>query len=108
MIALIFSLGCKTSKTNTSGNSETGKHEIHVRQMGAVPNDNLDDSGAIQRAIDKAIQSEGISLIRLEPGVYDIHKGIIISNHQSNGEYAMVTVQMSGHIPAYSPNQNLG
>lgn len=42
------------------------------------------------------------------PGVYDLDKGLVIANQKSNGEFGFVSFQLSGHISAYSPNQNIG
>ena len=81
---------------------------ISIIDFGAIPNDNLDDSDAIQNSINYAIQNTSSSHIYCPPGVYDLEKGLIIANHKSNGEYHFTTLTLSGHISTYSANQKTG
>lgn len=49
------------------------KHTLHVREHGAIPDDQLDDLPGLVEAIGEAIQLPGPAMVVLEPGVYDIH-----------------------------------
>lgn len=88
--------------------SETDSNKVLITDFGAVPNDGKDDSDAIQRAIDFAIQSDESSVIYCPPGIYDLSKGVVLARQNTNGEYAHITITLSGHVPTYSANQKIG
>lgn len=54
-------------------------HIIDVSEFGARPNDQIDDSEAFIRAIDKANELKGIVLVNIPPGRFDLSQIIYIS-----------------------------
>ena len=53
---------------------------FHVAQFGAYPNDNIDDSRAIQLAVNRAIRSELNSTVVFGAGIYNLSSAINITN----------------------------
>lgn len=83
-------------------------NSISILDYGAIPNDNIDDSDAIQAAIEAAIANPNISKVYCPPGVYDLDKGVFISRKQTSTRFGFITLTISGHIASYSSNQSLG
>lgn len=102
-------ISCKTNHAQSalSANSITS-NVIDAREYGAIPNDDKDDSPALQAAINDILAGGKSSVIKLEPGVYDIHKGLVIANRTRGSEYSFITMTLSGHTPAFSPDQRFG
>ncbi|MBO6517689.1 MAG: hypothetical protein JJ975_14175 [Bacteroidia bacterium] len=81
---------------------------VSIADFGAIPNDNKDDSKAIQSAIDFVIHNKKSSHLYCPPGVYNLEEGLVVGNQQPNGEYFFTTITISGHISTYSPDQRIG
>ena len=94
----------------TGGNSILASEDIaiNVLDFGALPGDKIDDSEAIQAAIDFAIKSRKSSWVYCPPGIYHLSKGLVIANQQKSGEFKFVTLRIGGAIPVYSENQTVG
>lgn len=106
LVFLLILFGCKSTKTTnlSSGNNSW----ISVRQFGAIPDDGKDDSQAIQEAMDFAIKTHRSSIIKLESGIYNLTKGIVIAHKTETEEYQFVSIHLSGNIPAFSSEQRFG
>lgn len=81
---------------------------FYVEHFGAIANDGIDDSEAIQKAIDAAIQLPMTSRVNVGPGNFRLKKGVVIANQLSDGEYFNTTLTISGAIPSYSKDQDAG
>ena len=81
---------------------------LNIKDFGAISNDKIDDSKAIQAAIDFAIKSRKSSWVYCPTGIYDLSKGLVIANQQKSGEFKFVTLRIGGAIPVYSENQTVG
>jgi hypothetical protein len=104
-IFLIISLfpNCVSTK-----NGLDNQFMVNVLEFGAKPNDNQDDSEAIQKAIDFAIKSNKSSRVFCPPGVYILDRGLVIARSQGNGEYGFVTLTIGGGVATYAKDQNIG
>ena len=104
-IFLIISLlpNCVSTK-----NGLDNQFMVNVLEFGAKPNDNQDDSEAIQKAIDFAIKSNKSSRVFCPPGVYILDRGLVIARSQGNGEYGFVTLTIGGSVATYAKDQNIG
>lgn len=104
-IFLIISLfpNCVSTK-----NGLDDQFMVNILEFGAKPNDNQDDSEAIQKAIDFAIKSNKSSGVFCPPGVYILDKGLVIARSQGNGEYGFVTLTIGGGVATYAKDQNIG
>jgi len=104
-IFLIISLfpNCVSTK-----NGLDNQFMVNVLEFGAKPNDNQDDSEAIQKAIDFAIKSNKSSRVFCPPGVYILDKGLVIARSHGNGEYGFVTLTIGGGVATYAKDQNIG
>lgn len=107
-LVLLILFGCKTKHLESFNGESANSFELNVRSFGAIPNDDIDDSDAIQAAVDKAIRTGISSIIKLEPGIYNIHKGIILANQSSEGNYKFINLTLSGHVPAFTHEQRFG
>lgn len=81
---------------------------VNIIDFGAIPNDEKDDSKAIQAAVNYAIKNLKSSHIYCPPGLYDLHQGIVVGDQNENGEYNFVTLTISGHVSSYTSNQKIG
>jgi hypothetical protein len=81
---------------------------LNVMDFGAIPNDNKDDSEAIQKAINVAITNTKASKVIIPSGIFDLDKGIVIARLQADGEYFFNTITISGHVVAFTPIQSIG
>jgi Pectate lyase superfamily protein len=100
---LIFLTKCKIVKTNNHFGDI-----INIDEYGAIPNDNLDDSDAIQNAIDFAMLSNKSSHVYCPPGIYNIDEGLVIAKQKTDGNLSFVTLTFSGHIAANYLDQKMG
>lgn len=110
VLVLLFLIwtGCKTKHIDSLNGMVNESFEVDVRKFGAIPNDDKDDSDAIQLAVNYAIKTSNSSIIKLEPGIYTIDKGIVLANQSGNGEYTFIRLTISGHVPAFSHEQRFG
>ncbi len=105
-ILIIISILLSSCKTVTIVRCDT--ESINIMDFGAIPNDNKDDSDAIQRAINYAINNDKLGRIYIPAGIFDLDKGVTIVNVNGSGHFKFITMTISGHQPAYSSNQTLG
>ena len=77
LASLLLVSGC-SAKTKQLTLPAATSDVIHVRDYGAIPNDQMDDARAIQEAVNDVLRTGRSALIKFEPGVYDLEKGIII------------------------------
>lgn len=84
------------------------KYQVNVWDFGAVPNDGKDDSDAIQKAIDFAISNDKVNHVYIPPGRYDLEKGVVIINDNESDNPNFITLTISGHQSAYSPDSKIG
>ncbi len=103
---LFLSIFLNSCKTITIVKCDT--EVINILDFGAVPNDNKDDSDAIQRAINFAINNDKVGRVYIPAGVFDLDKGITVVNTDNKGNFKFITMTISGHQSAYSSNQSLG
>jgi hypothetical protein len=108
ILCIIFTISCHKNDRLTKGSMVEVLSYIDVTKYGAIPNDNIDDSDAIQRAIDIAINGKISSHIYCPPGIYNLDKGIVIANQKSDGNLFFVTLTLSGHIAANYTDQSMG
>lgn len=104
-ISLIF---CLLSNCVVSNNSLNNQFIVNIVEFGAIPNDSHDDSEAIQKTIDFAINSKKSSRVFCPPGVYVLNKGLVISRILENGEYGFVTLTIGGDVATYAKDQSIG
>lgn len=83
---------------------ETGSVDyINVIWFGATPDDGASDATSVQRAINAAIYSTGVSVVYFPPGVYDIEKPLLALRDVNNkGEYDLFNLTLRGHQLAYN------
>lgn len=81
---------------------------FYIEYFGAIPDDGIDDSQAIQNAINAAIKLPITSRINAGPGVFKLDKGVVAANKLSSGEYFNTTITISGAIPSYSKDSDAG
>ncbi|PCI93226.1 MAG: hypothetical protein COB15_16770 [Flavobacteriales bacterium] len=79
----------------------------YIEDFGAIPNDGLDDSQAIQKAINATINSPVTSQLNAGAGQFDLDTGVVATNPNGNN-FTFLTLTISGNIPVYSPNQTYG
>jgi hypothetical protein len=108
LASILFLIGCSPKTTKEVTFTDFPGQEIRVSSFGAKPNDNLDDSEAIQSAIQSAIQFHASAVITFEPGIYDLFKGIVVANLETNGELFFITMHLKGHAPAIDSDQRIG
>ncbi len=105
---LLVATGCKSQQRQADVEEVIRLDVVSIVDFGAVPNDNIDDSEAIQKAVNFAIGGKNSSHVYCPPGVYDLDQGIVIANQDNKGEFFFTTLTLSGHISTYSSNQRLG
>lgn len=71
------------------------EHYIDVRWFGAVPDDGKDDSWAIQKAIDFAINSTGNPVVQLPGGTFIVNNVVI--GRKDGSDYGFVTLTLRGN-----------
>ena len=80
----------------------------YIEDFGAIPNDALGDSKAIQNAVDAVIAVSSklklnqSSQLNAGAGIFTIDTGIVIANPKSDGEYNDITFTLSGSISCYA------
>ncbi|UTW63111.1 hypothetical protein KFE98_02850 [bacterium SCSIO 12741] len=84
----------------------------YIEDFGAIPGDNLDDSKAIQKCIDAAIQLQASSRVNAGAGIFYLDKGVVLARElkDSNGdpdEYSFVGFTISGIQSPYDASQEL-
>ena len=102
-IIIISFCTCKVSNINLNTRAV-----ININDFGAIPNDGIDDSKAMQNAIDFALSSQGTSFVYIPPGVYDLYRGIVVANFKENDNMHFVTLTISGQISAFASHQSIG
>lgn len=107
LLSFIHSCSIKAKHSNKTG-SRSNLYHINIVDYGAIPNDNIDDSDAIQKAIDFAIKSNKSSWVFCPPGIYTLSKGLVIARGLTNGEYGFVTLSIGGEIATFAGDQNMG
>ncbi|MGB4837359.1 MAG: hypothetical protein WBP08_00065 [Saprospiraceae bacterium] len=109
LLTILLFAGCSKNRISKEQNSNILRNEyVDISTFGAIANDGIDDSDAIQRTIDFAINIGTSSHVYCPPGIYDLNKGIVIANQNDNGEYFFTTLTLSGDISTYASNQNIG
>lgn len=82
---------------------KTGSVEkINVMWFGAQPDDDQSDSAAIQKAIDVAIYSDGVSVVYFPPGEYLIDQPLIAVRKTPNGNFSHFNLTLEGHQLAFN------
>ncbi|WP_158548371.1 glycosyl hydrolase family 28-related protein [Marixanthomonas ophiurae] len=77
--------------------------QLNVVWFGATPNDASSDASAIQRTIDAAIHSKGVSVVYFPPGEYIIDKPLLaLRDKNKNGVYDFLNLTLKGHQLAYN------
>jgi Pectate lyase superfamily protein len=97
---------------NTVPNANSSKADtigtVNVLDFGAIPNDNKDDSKAIQKAIDYVLSSNSIGKVYIPSGVFDMDNGIVVARHLKDGQFFFATVTITGSIPAFTSIRRVG
>lgn len=83
---------------------------INVQWFGAKGDDTTPDSDAIQRAIDAAVYSTGVSVVYFPPGEYLIDKPLLaLRDVKKNGKYQFLNLTLRGHqLPYNNPGDGKG
>ena len=106
---ILIVLSCSTkSVTNRFDKDILSNHSVNIIDFGAIPNDNIDDSYSIQKAINFAINTNKSSYVYCPPGIYILDKGLVIANKNNSGEYSFVTLTIGGTTATYAGDQNIG
>lgn len=106
---ILIVLSCSTkSVTNRFDKDILSNHSVNIIDFGAIPNDNIDDSYSIQKAINFAINTNKSSYVYCPPGTYILDKGLVIANKNNSGEYSFVTLTIGGTTATYAGDQNIG
>ncbi|MGV6829446.1 MAG: glycosyl hydrolase family 28-related protein [Flavobacteriales bacterium] len=88
--------------------------QIDVTWFGAKPNDNISDVEAIQKAINSAIKSTGVSVVYFPPGEYCIDAPLFAYNNKKNKKddkvhYSFINLTLLGHqLPYSNPKDKKG
>lgn len=72
LLALTMYVSCKKNNTVTKEKTLTSDIVVNASTTGAIPNDNIDDTKAIQKAIDSVAASGGGSVV-LNSGDYNVN-----------------------------------
>lgn len=83
---------------------------IDVTWFGAKPNDGVSDVLAIQKAINTAIMSNGVSVVYFPPGEYCIDSPLLAMRfNEKSKKYGLFNLTLKGHqLPYNNPKGNKG
>ncbi len=101
----------KSTEIKTTNNKNFGTDTtdaVNILDFGAIPDDNLDDSKAIQKAIDFALANTKKGKVYIPAGVFDMYNGVVIGHKLNDGQYFFVTLTITGHIAAYTGIRSIG
>ncbi len=110
LLAIVVMTGCTLAHQGAFDLESYGKPHVAASIPGAIASDGVDDSAAIQLALDQAYVAanpgSGNSTVRLGPGVYDLSQPLIVRDYQTLvGDGQFSTVLAGGMTGSYIRTQ---